>query len=126
MVSEVILNLTKSIEILLSPNRDRARARARKWGFSDDEVEQIIPLFHLRNHLDVAHVTTGPLTAGDRDRVLEFTNIVLVHVQEFLTRVSEGIISGTIALDPVSKSLNSDKAKLLKALKEYFEKDRAK
>lgn len=122
MVSEVILNLTKSLEILLgSTNRMQIRSRAKQWGFSEKEIEHfIIPLFLLRNELDVAHVASAPLTHEERETILDFTMTALWNTDNFLTRVRDSIMSEKIVLDPVSESLDKDKAKLLGAIKEYL------
>ena len=48
VLGELILNLAKSLEMLLTSNHDVAHARASEWGFTTDEVEErIIPIYLL-------------------------------------------------------------------------------
>ncbi|MBE9569247.1 MAG: hypothetical protein IMF11_01355, partial [Proteobacteria bacterium] len=120
MVAEVVLNLTKALEIIFSSDRDQLRFRASRWGFDTNLVEEkIIPLFLLRNQMDVAHVATGPLTPDQKQVVLNFTDIAFSHVHDVLKRVAELVRSGEIELDPISRSLDKDKEELIQTLKKY-------
>lgn len=59
---EMILNLSKVLEVMFPPSGDRrtldaARTGLRKLGFSDNEIEAYyIPAMALRNNIDVGHV----------------------------------------------------------------------
>lgn len=120
MTAEVMLNLTKAIEVILSSKRDVIREKTKEWGIDSDFIEKrIIPLFLIRNELDVAHVTTAPLLSKQQQSLLDFVDRASSHVHEFLSKIFEMEQSGRIELDPVSVSLDKDKEKLLSAISRY-------
>lgn len=122
MTAEVILNLSKAIEIIFSPDRDRLRSRAKEWGFDSTFIEEkIVPILLMRSKLDVAHVATGPLSFAQHQTILRFTSMALVHVSSLISRIVEMSQSGDIELDPVSESLDKEKADLLQKIAEYAE-----
>lgn len=121
LTAEVILNLAKAIEIILSSNRERLRSRAIEWGFESDFIEKrIIPVLLIRNKLDVAHVTTGPLSAEQHQVILDFTGVALTQVNTLIARVFEMSKSGDIELDPVSASMDKEKEDLLQDIADYL------
>jgi hypothetical protein len=121
MAAEVLLNLTKSLEILFTDDRDTLRTRAKTWGIPVKEIEQkIIPIFLLRNEIDVAHVSTGHLNKQERHTIFGFTVAAIDNVQQILLPIYEKVISDQIVLEPVSYSLTSHKKKLLADIKEYL------
>ena len=90
MLGELILNLAKSLEMLLTSNRYVARARASEWGFTTDEVEErIIPIYLLRNEIGIAHASSGPLTQSQIATILDFSDTALTFVGGFLRQVFE-------------------------------------
>jgi hypothetical protein len=120
MTAEVVLNLTKAIEVIFSSNRDRLREKAREWGFDHNFIEQrVVPLFLIRNELDVAHAASTPLTAEQHQCLIDFTDRALTHVHTLLSRISELEASGKLQLDPISSSLDKQKEKLLTDIKRY-------
>jgi hypothetical protein len=120
LVAEIILNLTKALEILLTPQRDVARERAASWGFTNEQIEQwIIPLYLLRNQMDVAHSSFGPLNPDERTLVIDFTSQAIKHVGELIAHVRNGVTHGNIALEPVTGALDIERRRLLAALAEY-------
>ena len=120
LVSEVLLNLTKAYEILLTPRRDIARQRARSWGITDEQIEKgIIPLYLLRNEVDVAHASFRPLNEDERNLVLEFMDVSLGRTESFLAHIRDGVEQGQIVLEPVSGGLDSERRRLLAAVAEY-------
>jgi len=124
MVAEVLLNLTKAVEIIFSSNRELLRARARKWGFSDNFIEKrIIPLFLIRNKLDIAHVTTSPLDIDQRQVIINFTRAALLAVHELIERISKLVKEKEIKLQPPSQHVKADKKKLLQTITHYLNVD---
>ena len=122
MVAEVILNLTKAIEILASDNRETIRKVSANLGFKSDEIEsRIIPLVLIRSRLDVAHVATGPLSVHERAVVRRFSDTAIVVVREFILRAQEGVRTGAIRLRPLSASLEKEKSDLLQRIATYIQ-----
>jgi len=120
MIAEVLLNLTKAIEVIFTAKRDVIRGKAKEWGIDSDFIEKrIISLFLIRNELDVAHVATAPLRSEQQQSLLNFTDRALSHVYELLSKVAELERSGRIKLDAVTPTLNKDKEKLLSAISKY-------
>jgi len=120
MTAEVVLNLTKAIEVIFSSKRDRLREKAREWGFDSDFIEQkIVPLFLIRNELDVAHVASAPLTSEQHQSLIDFASMALSHVYTLLSRIVELEKSGQVVLNLISTSLDNDKEKLLTDIKSY-------
>jgi hypothetical protein len=120
MTAEVILNLTKAIELIFTAKRDVIREKSKEWGIDSDFIEKrIIPLFLIRNELDVSHVATAPLRNEQQQSLLNFTDRALSHVYELLSKISEMERSGRIKLDAVSATLDKDKGKLLSAISKY-------
>jgi len=121
MVGEVILNLTKAVEIIFSNNREALRATAKEWGFHEVFIEErIIPLLLIRNELDVAHVTTSPLNPEQRQVITKFTHAALVAVHKLLERISMLARGGKIEIEPTSARMDTDKEKLLDNIRRYL------
>jgi len=121
LVAEILLNLTKALEILFSPSRDRLRELARCWGFDDKFVEErLIPLFLLRNELDVAHVATGPLSPAQKGIIIDFLVSAQGAVNYTISRVGDLVRDGAIELAPASKELDREKERLLEKISEYL------
>lgn len=121
MVAEVLLNLTKAVEIIFSNNRKRLRTRARKWGFSEVFIEKrIIPLLLIRNELDIAHVTTSPLDIDQRQVIINFTRAAFMAVHELIERIFKLAKDKEIKLQPTSQHVESDKKKLLQNIAHYL------
>ena len=120
MSAEVLLNLTRAIEVIFTAKRDAIRGKAREWGIDSNFIEKrIIPLFLIRNELDVAHVATAPLRSEQQQSLLNFTDRALSHVYELLSKVAELERSARIKLDAVTATLDKDKEKLLSAISKY-------
>jgi hypothetical protein len=123
-IAEVLLNLTKSLEIVFSDNRDQIRKRAHEWGFDDALVEQgIIPLFLIRNRIDVAHVSTGILKTEERDILLDFMNKAIENTGKVLKRIIELIKDGEISLGKARGRIRGRKRRLLANVAEYLKQN---
>ena len=67
-MAEVILNLSKVLEVLFPPGgdgktRDAARVGLRQLGYADAEIERLfLRAMALRNEIDVGHVSLALLT----------------------------------------------------------------
>ena len=121
MIAEVLLNLTKAVEIIFSSNREVLRARAREWGFPEVFIEKrIIPLFLIRNELDVAHVTTSPLDLEQRLVIIKFTDAAFLAVSELLKKISKMTRERDIELQTTSQHVEADKKKILQKIARYL------
>ncbi|MBE9594257.1 MAG: hypothetical protein IMF19_12365 [Proteobacteria bacterium] len=118
-VAEVILNLTKCLEILFSDVRDNVRTECKKLGFSTDFIEKrIIPIFLLRSKLDVAHVTSFPIEYEDRNNVLRFVNSAFYFVHKVLQKTEDELLSGNFKL-PKRGRTDKKRTDILSAIAEY-------
>jgi hypothetical protein len=116
----VTLNLTKGLDVLCSGSRDSLREIGKNCGIDPVFVEErIIPLHLIRSNLDVAHVALGPFTTGDRDTIVAYVQRAITHVREFLGRVADAMEAGTLQLEAVPATLDSDKKKLIAKIAEY-------
>ena len=120
LTAEVILNLAKAVEILFSPNRERVRSSIRNMGFDDAFIEKkIIPLLLLRNEMDVAHVASGPLDKQQKQTLTQFVSAAMANVHTLIELVLEAGRAGQIYFEPVSTTLDTNKAKLIGAIEQY-------
>jgi hypothetical protein len=122
MVSEILLNLAKAIEVIFRSNKhEEIRRQAATWGFPSDEIEEVmLPILILRSNLDVAHVALAQLTVAERDTVVAFSLQALSNMEAVIDRVSKGLFSGSIRLTPISGAVAKDKRKLLTAIGHYM------
>ena len=119
--AEVLLNLSKAIEIIFSNDRERLRAQAKQWGFPQEDVEnRIVPLLLIRNEMDVAHVATGLLRKKERDTLLNFVNAAIHAVRDVLEKLMADVDSGAVVLKPVRERVKEDKRRLLEHIREYM------
>ena len=120
-IAEILLNLTKSLEMIFSDNRDHIRKKAREWGFDDKLVEErIIPLFLIRNEIDVAHVATGFLENDEKNLLLKFMEEALESTAKVLKQLIELIKTDKIELDNVSVNIRKGKRQLLDNISKYL------
>jgi len=120
--AEVILNLTKAIEILCSADRDRLRKTAQSWGFESSFIERrLIPLLLVRNELDVAHPCISGISWEDHNLLQSFVIAAEGAVGEVISRVFILLRSGSTALPPFSGEPDRGTVKLLRMLAAYLE-----
>ena len=78
-VAEVLLNLTKTLEVLFPPDgdgktRDAARKALRQLGFTNAQIESdFIPAMCFRNKIDVCHVELGLFKMAHLKAIHEYT-----------------------------------------------------
>lgn len=120
LTPELVLNLTKSLEIIFGTNRELARKKAKNLGLTDRQIEKcLIPILLIRSQFDVAHVATGPLSPKERQIVVDFCSRATSIIGEILERVVEAAFEGNFEFDPTSPTLDREKQKLIKALDRY-------
>ena len=100
-MSEVILNLSKVLEVLFPPNTpdrktiDAARTGLIELGYSDIEIERnFIPTMAIRNQIDSAHVDLSIFTMEQLKILHAYTAITESTFREMLRRLITKIQAG--------------------------------
>jgi len=89
--SEFLVDLVKSLEILVGSSRDRDKMRqgCEKLGFSRTEIEsQIIPIVLARNELDGAHPVGARLSDEDILVLRQYVERASQNVRAILFRAA--------------------------------------
>lgn len=101
---EVILNLSKVLEVLFPPTgdgktRDAVRARLVELGFTEDEVERdYLPAMALRNEIDVGHVDLSLFKRDHLQLIHGYTERAETAFRAMLSRVLERVQEGTFTV----------------------------
>ena len=99
-VAEVLLNLSKSLEVLFPPDgdgrtRDAVRAGLRNLGIDNRKIEcDFIPAMALRNEIDVGHVELGLFTMDQLKTIHGFTERAENAFRDMFQCLFERIESG--------------------------------
>ena len=99
-VAEVILNLTKVLEVLFPPGgdgrtRDAARAGLASLGFSEDEIEgRFLPAMALRSKIDVGHVDLGVFTVDQLKVIHAYAGLAEEAFRDLLQRILDRTARG--------------------------------
>jgi hypothetical protein len=116
-MSEVILNLCKSLEVLFGGSRDKVRDNLRELGYSETDIEgRYIPLMLLRNELDVGHVSLSTLDSEKLNDLYQFLVHAESNMKGLLVKVIESVSNEEIVLPEYE--LNSEKNKFLEKILE--------
>jgi hypothetical protein len=100
-LSEVLLNLSKCLEVLFPADSargtiDAARGGLDRLGFSTTEIERdFVPVIALRNALDVGHPSLGIFKADDAEVVHRYCEDVESAFRDMLRRLVDAINEGT-------------------------------
>ncbi len=93
-MSEVILNLSKVLEVLFPPTTkasqmiDSARIGLRELGYSDIDIERnFIPTMAIRNQIDSAHVDLSIFTMEQLKILHAYTEVAETAFREMLKRL---------------------------------------
>ena len=121
--SETLLNLSKALEVLLGTSkRDKIRERFRALGFDHQEIEsQIIPIFLVRNELDVAHPALAPATREEIVTMRRFVDRTITNVAYILRTVLSTLEANPNALGPIAGQAPAERKALLRRLQSYRE-----
>ncbi|SFU67528.1 hypothetical protein [Pseudoduganella namucuonensis] len=122
--AEVLLNLCKSIEALISPtSRDDLRKKFRALGFNDKQIEsQIIPISLIRNEIDVGHAALNPAVCSEISTLRSFVDRSIQNVATILRVVGARIAAGEELLIPLVEQTSDSRLKLVKRLAAYLAK----
>ena len=123
--AEVMLNLTKCIELLLGTAQlDRLRPALQLIGYTKQQIEsQIIAIFVVRNELDIAHPTGSRIDPEDVGLYRQYIDRSIVNVGSLLRRVTERIGNGTLTLKGLSESPSPKRDSLKRRLRQFVEEE---
>jgi len=99
-MAEVILNLSKVLEVLFPPGgdgktRDAARTALKALNFSEVEIERdFIPAMALRNEIDVSHVSLSLFTLKQLQILHDYTESAEAAFRSMLGRLLDRMQKG--------------------------------
>lgn len=105
-LSEVLLNLAKTLEVLFPPTgdgrtRDAVRVNLSKLGFSESQIESdFIPAMALRNEIDVGHVELGVFSMDQLTILHSYTERAEAAFRNLLKRVITKVETGEYEIAP--------------------------
>lgn len=103
---EVILNLSKVLEVLFPPtgdgkSRDAVRSRLVELGFTEEEADRdYIPAMVLRNEIDVGHVDLSLFKPEHLQAIHGYAERAEDAFRKLLSRVMERTEAGTFVVPP--------------------------
>jgi hypothetical protein len=126
-LGEVLLNLCKVLEALFPPTIegqgtiDAARNGLRNLKYTDDEIEKwYARVMHLRNQLDVGHVSLVALDYEQLRPVHEYAAHAEGRFRDMLLRVVNAIVAGKLVLQPYQHKRKRDLERTLGRLAQDF------
>jgi hypothetical protein len=126
---EMILNLSKVLEVLFPPSgdgktREAARAGLLKLGFSEMEIEaDYIPAMAIRNEIDVGHVDLSLYKVEQLALIHAYTEHAETAYRKLLKRVFDSLTSGTFEVDQYEPApANGEALKIVERLREHAER----
>lgn len=127
-MAEVLLNLSKSLEVLFPAEANKtieaARAGLSRLGFTSAEVEKwFVPALALRSNLDVAHVSLATFKP-DQLRVLHaYTEEAESRFRLLMRRVIAGVKAETFEVPPYSADgKDRDAERIIRRMERHFPK----
>ena len=107
---EMILNLSKVLEVLFPPSgdgktRDAARNGLLKLDFSEIEIEaDYIPAMALRNEIDVGHVDLSLFKVDQLALIHGYTEHAETAFRKLLKRVFDSLASDAFEIDQIGRA----------------------
>lgn len=104
-LSEVLLNLAKTLEVLFPSRgdrrtRDAARAGLSALGYTDDDIEaNYIPAMALRNEIDVGHVELGVFKLDQLQVLHAYAERAENAFRDLLNKLLEKVATAEFELD---------------------------
>lgn len=128
-LAEMILNLSKVLEVLFPPvgdgnTRDAARRGLVALGFSDVEIEaDYIPAMALRNEIDVGHVDLGLYKPEHLTLINGYVDRAEEAFRALFSRLLTKIASGEFTVEPYQRAPARDGAlAVIERLSRYAER----
>jgi len=126
---EMILNLSKVLEVLFPPSGDgktldAARPGLTKLGFSETEIEaDYLPAMALRNHIDVGHVYLSLFKREQLALIHSYAEYAEVAFKLLFKRLMERVASGSFEVEVYEPmSATGDAVKTVERLREHAER----
>jgi hypothetical protein len=121
--AEVMLNLTKCLEILLGASRrEDLRRIGRDFGYSASEIEsQIIPIFLMRNEIDVAHAVGSRIDMKELILFRKYIDRSVLNVGAILRQAIEHIRERRLVLKPFNAEGCAERSKFNTKIRTYLE-----
>lgn len=125
---EMILNLSKVLEVLFPPSgdgktRDATRAALRKLGFSDQEIEaNYVPAMALRNEIDVGHVDLSLFKVDQLALIHSYVERAESAFRLLFKRLLEATASGSFEIEPYEPTpAAGETVRVIERLRRYAE-----
>lgn len=125
--AEIILNLSKSLEILFPPSgdgqpRDAVRNGLTALGYSSGAIERnFIPAMALRNEIDVGHVDLSLYTRTQLQTLHRYTEMAEDVLREMLERTMTRMANGETTLEPHdARSVGARARRIIERLESNF------
>ena len=104
-LSEALLNLAKTLEVLFPPRgdertRDAARAGLSALGYTDDDIEaDYLPAMALRNEIDIGHVELGVFKPAQLQVLHAYAERAENAFKDLLNGLLEKVATGEFEMD---------------------------
>jgi hypothetical protein len=120
-LAEVVVNLTKALEVLFGSKRDSMREGLRSIGLTDAQIEaQVIPLILARNQLDGAH-PVGTHVEEELLTVLHhYVERAMTNMRAVLILAAKTMQEGKASIGELESGDVRERVKLLSLMKEYL------
>ena len=120
-LAEVVLNLSKVLQVLFGEARDDVRAELPKFGYSKEEIEdKFIPIMILRNEFDVGHVTVKTFKREQLTALYNYLSFPESDFRDSLKRVIRKIKDGSYRLQRADLSLKKGELRRINKLIKIF------
>lgn len=126
---EMILNLSKVLEVLFPPSgdgktRDATRAGLRKLGFSEKEIDaDYVPAMALRNEIDVGHVDLSLFKVDQLALIHGYAERAERAFRLLFKRILEATASGLFEIQPYEpKPAAGEAVRVIERLRDHAEK----
>jgi hypothetical protein len=119
VASEVILNLTKCIELLFPHNRDRdvLAKKLEDVGYTSNQIEsQLISILVVRNEFDIGHGSSGVSTIEEISILREFLIRSVANVRALLLAVARKVNENPNFLAPMRMNMDRENRRRLRRL----------
>lgn len=123
MIPEVILNLSKVLEILLhdANDTDKFEDKSQQIGLEKDFIEQKLkPILILRNKIGSGHAMSVPLSIEQKDMVQKFIMAAFHNVQFVIEHVWQQARAGKYTFKPLAQELDKKQQDLLNRIESYM------
>lgn len=125
-LSEVILNLCKSLNSLFGESRDEVRAGLTAIGFDKEDIEnKYIPLMLIRNEFDVGHISLRTFKRNQLDGLYNYLDFAIQDIKNLLKQIVELIKNSEyMPKEYIQKDLSKENLEIIEKIIEVAKKRR--